>query len=89
MPRYLPCLADSRLLLEASVVGKRDRLVEDRLELAGVVGRADRGLVRHGRGPDQVAPAQLDRIDAGDARGLVDELLEHIVGLGASGPAIG
>src|SRR5439155_18747497 len=31
-------------LLEAGVVRKRDRLVEDRLELAGVVSGADRGL---------------------------------------------
>src|SRR5262249_46053768 len=64
-------------------------LVEDRLELAGVVGRADRGLVRHRRRLDQVAAAQLDRVDAGDARGLVDEPLEHVVRLRPPGPAIG
>ena len=59
-------------LLEAVVVGERQRLVEDDLELAAVDRGADRGLVGHGLRLDQVAAAQLDRIDAGDARGLVD-----------------
>ena len=63
-------------LLEAVVVGERQRLVEHGLELAAVDGGADRGLVRHRLRLDQVAPAQLDRIDAGHARGLVDHPLE-------------
>src|SRR5580700_8760820 len=57
--------------LEAVVVGQRQRLVEDRLEIAAVVSGADRRLVWHRRFFDQVAPAQFDRIDAADARGFV------------------
>jgi len=84
-PRYLPCLA----LLEAVVVGERQRLVEDGCELAAVDGRANRRLVRHRRGLDQVAPAQLHRIDAGHARRLIDHALHHEIRLGPSGAAVG
>ncbi len=76
-------------LLESVVVGKCQRLVEHRLELAAVDGGADRGLVGQRLGLDQVAPAQLDRIDPGDARGFIDHPLEHEVRLRPSGAAIG
>src|SRR3974390_2176811 len=62
-------------LLEPVIVGERKRLVEDRLEIAAVVGGADCCLVWHGRLFDQIAPPQLDRVDAGDARRLVDDAL--------------
>ena len=76
-------------LLEVVVVGKLQRLVEDRLEVAGVVGGADRGLVRHLRFLDQIAPPQLHRIDAGQARRLVHQALEHVIGFRPAGAAIG
>ena len=76
-------------LLEAVVVGKLQRLVEHRLEIAAVIGGADRGLVRHLRFFDQVAPPQLHRIDAGHARRLIDHALEHVACLRPPGAAIG
>src|SRR5580698_6423776 len=68
-------------LLETVVIGQRQRLIQDRLEITGVVSGADRGLVRHRRFFDQVAPAQFRRIDAGDAGGLVDHALEDVARL--------
>src|ERR1700687_4693943 len=50
--------------LEISVIGKLERLVEHRREIAAVDRGADRGLVRHRRFFYQIAPPQLDRIDA-------------------------
>ncbi len=44
---------------EAVVIGELERLVEHRFEIAAVVGGADRGLVRHRRFFDEIAPAQL------------------------------
>ncbi len=76
-------------LLEAVVVGELQRLVEYDVELAAVDGGADRGLVGHRLGLDQVAAAQLHGIDAGDARGLVHHALENVVRLRASGAAVG
>ena len=81
------CCAPARL--EAIVTGKRQRLVEDGRKIAAVIGRADGGLVRHGGGGDEVAPPQLYRIDAGDARRLLDHALEHVVRLRPPGAAIG
>src|SRR5262249_15213329 len=68
-------------LLETVVIGERERLVEHGRELAAVDGRADGGLVGHRRRLDEVAPAQLHRVDAGHARGLVDDALEDEVRL--------
>ena len=75
--------------LEAIVTGERQRLVEDGRKIAAVIGGADGGLVGHGGGGNKVAPPQLYRIDAGDARGLLDHALEHVVRLRPSGAAIG
>ena len=58
---------------EAVPVGERQRLVHDGFELAAVVDRSVRRLVRHRVGRDEVAPAQLDPIDAHLARGAVDQ----------------
>src|SRR5580704_4607216 len=58
-PRYLPRFSEFQ------------RLVEHRAEIAGIVSGADRGFIRHRGALDEVSPPQLDRIDAGDARGLV------------------
>ena len=90
MPRSFPRLAASRLrALTAGVAGKRQRLAEDRCEIAAVKGGADGGLVRHGGSRDEIAPPQLCRIDAGDARGFLDHALEHVVRLRPPGAAIG
>ena len=89
MPRSFLRLNDfAAALLEFGVVRERQRLVEDRREVAGVIGGADRGLVRDRLARDQVAPAQPHRIDAGDARGLVDQALQRVVRLRPSGAAI-
>src|SRR5207237_1090427 len=58
-------------LLEAGVIRERHSLIEQGLELAGVIGGADRGPIRHGGRPDKISPPQLDGIDAGHARGLI------------------
>src|SRR5215831_1587246 len=76
-------------LLESVVIGERQRLVDHRRELAAVDGRADGGLVGHRRRLDEVATAQLHRVDAGHARGLVDDALEDEVRLRPSGRAVG
>ena len=89
MPRYLAALlrfAPARF--EAVVVGERQRLVEDRPEVAAVIGGADGGLVRHRGRRNEIAPPQLGRIDAGDARGLLDHALEHVVRFRPAGAAI-
>ena len=59
------------------------------LELAGVVDLAHRVGVGHLLGPDEVAPAQLDAVDAGLARGLVHQPLDGVDGLGPAGAAVG
>ena len=65
------------------------RLVHHLLELADVVGLAHRVLVRHLLGPDEVAPAQRDAVDAGLARRLVHQPLDDVDRLGPAGAAVG
>ncbi len=74
--------------LEAFVVGERQALVEHGGEFAGVVSGADGGLVRERLRTDQVLAAQPDRVDAGDARGLVHHALEAVARLRAARAAI-
>jgi hypothetical protein len=76
-------------LLESLIVGEFQRLVEHRAEIAGIVSGADRGFIRHRGALDEVSPPQLDRIDAGDARGLVDHALDGVAAFRPSGAAIG
>ena len=73
---------------EPRVVGEHERTREDAREVAAVVGRPDRRLVRHGGGGHEVAAADLRPIDAECARGLVREALQHEAGLRPSGAAI-
>ena len=62
MPRSFLRRNDSRRrFLNSAVVRERQRLVEDRREVAGVVGGADRGLVGDRLRRDQIAPAQPHR----------------------------
>src|SRR2546421_7106801 len=57
------------------------RSVDDRREVAGVISRADRGLEGDRFARNEIAPAQPDRIDAGDPRGLFHQPLQRIVRL--------
>ena len=68
---------------KALPIGKRERLIEHRFEFAAVVDEAARGLVRHRRGRNEIAPTHVDRIDAHFARGLVDQPLDHEAALPA------
>ena len=70
-------------------VGERHRLVEQVGEVAAVIGRAVGALVRHRLGRDVVAAAQLERSIPISARRGVDQPLHVVIGLGASGAAIG
>ena len=91
-PRSLPCFFDSkrrawgsrpsRLKLQATFIHHMD-------EVAAVVGDAGLQLVRHGGFGDEIAPPDLDRIDADDARGAVEQLLDQKGRLGPAGAAIG
>ena len=74
---------------EAVIVGKRQRLVEDRPEIAAVIGGADRGPERHGGSGNEIAPPQRGWIQPADARGLLDDALEHVVCFRPAGAAIG
>ena len=59
-----PRRSAAALLGETVVVGDRERAGEDLREVAAVVGRTDRRLVRHGARRDEVAPPDLGAIDA-------------------------
>src|SRR5262249_26081360 len=73
---------------EAGMIAELQRLLEDGWEVAAVVNSADGGLVRNGGAPDEVAAAQLHPVDAADSRCLVDDAVEHVVGLGRAGAAV-
>ena len=76
-------------LLEARVVGGFESHVE-RLEIiAAVVGERHRRGVGEGVVGDEVAPAELHRVDLHLARRAIDEALDDIAGLRAPGAAIG
>ena len=64
-------------LLERAPFGLKERLLELAGRVAAVVGRG-RGLVGERRLRNQVAPTQLDAVDAGLARRLVDQPLHQI-----------
>ena len=74
---------------EALAVGKFERLLGQRGEVADVEGRSRRGLERQLLRADLVAPAQRHRIDAHFGCGRVDQPLHIIVALGPAGAAIG
>src|SRR6266540_2783263 len=86
-PAALPgLLAPGR---ERDVAAELQRLFEYCRKLAAVIGGADRGLVWHGGGRNQIAAADLDRIEPDQPRRLLDSALQHIVRFGANGTAIG
>ena len=65
-------------LREPGDVGAAHPLVEDLFELAAVIGESEPGLERHRLGRNEIAPAQLGRIDAGFVGGEIDQPLDHI-----------
>ena len=72
----------------ARPIRSSQRLVDQACEIAAVVFEPCDGLVRHLRHRDQVATAELDRVQADDQRRLVDQPLEGVGGHGPSGAAI-
>ena len=61
---------------EAGEIGGGERLVHVAGKLAAVVVEAERGLIRHRLGLDEIAPAQLLRRHAEPPRGVVDQPLD-------------
>ena len=84
--RRLRCCPARR---ETRDIGARERLVEHGREIAAVISGSDRSLVGDARGWDEVAAADRDAIDAGDARKLVDQPLKAVIRLGAPRAAVG
>ena len=90
MPRSLPRLRLSRLRAAKPFQSASfERLVEQRGEVAAVVGQVGGGRERQFPRLDVVAPAQLEPVDAHLAGGGVDQPLHEIVALGPAGAAIG
>jgi hypothetical protein len=75
--------------LEMRDVRLLQRRLEQRRKVAAVVSRADRGLVRHPLGRDQVASAQRQPVDPTDPGRGVDKAFEAVIRLGSAGAAIG
>ena len=73
----------------ACVAGQAHGLVEGLLVVARVVGRAHDRAHRLGEGGQQVAPAQLDRIDLQLGGGQVHHPLQELGRLGPAGPPEG
>src|SRR5207249_3060123 len=89
-PEVAPVVARAALeVAKALVVDHRQRPVERRLVLARVVDEARRGAVRELLGADQVAPADLGRVEAARVRDGVHGPLEQVRRLRPPGAAIG
>ena len=90
MPRHLPlALGGGTTGREALPVGLVHALAHDGLEIARVVGVAERRLPRNLAGLHEVAGADLVGRQPGLARDVVDEALQQIGRLGPPGAAIG
>ena len=88
-PRSLPCArASARRRSKPARSDWVSAIVHAPLEVAAVVGEDEAGLERHRGGRDQVAAAQLDRVDPELARGHVDDALDRVGRLGAPGAAV-
>src|SRR5262249_605989 len=83
----LPALAPARR--KSLPVPALQPLFHDSGEIAAVIGRARRRLVRQLARPDLVATAELDAVDAGLGRRHVDDALHEIIAFGPAGAAIG
>ena len=76
MPRSLPArFAPRRAALETVPVRRLQDLRQEALRIAAVVGRAGRRLVGERILGQQIAPPELDAVDAGEARCFVDQTL--------------
>jgi hypothetical protein len=73
---------------EMFVIRQLQCALQHRRKVAAVIRRADGGFVRHRRRGNEIAPAQFYRIDAGDARGFLDQPLKHVIRLRPPGAAI-
>ena len=81
---------ESRLLgPERLEIGERPCLVENRREVADIVGHARRARIRHGRDGHEVARPRLDRIACHLAHPVLEHALEDVGDLGIAGAAIG
>ena len=86
LSRPLGCRAARR---KSVPVGGLERLVHDALELAAVVDRPVRRLVRHRAGRDEIATPQLHAIDPQRPCGTINQPLDHVDRFRASRSAIG
>ena len=75
--------------LEPRPVGEGHGAVERRRVVPAVVDQAEGIAIRHGGRRHQVAPAQLDPVEAVTARGEVDQSLQDEHHLGPPGAAVG
>ena len=73
---------------KAIPVGELKAYIHQLLELAAVVGVMRRRVIRQRFRLDEIAPAQLDAIDAGDLRGTFDQPLDQIDRLRPPGAAV-
>ena len=90
MPRHLPRrFASARRAGEAGPVAERQHALHHLVIGAAVVVQAERVAVRHRAFRHQVAPPQLDAIEAALARRQIDQPLHHEHRLGPAGAAIG
>ena len=86
----LPLRPERRLLgAERIIIGERPDLLHQHRRVAGIVSDPERRLVRELLGRDQVAGAELHRVDAHLLGPVLDQALHLIDGLGPAGPAIG
>ena len=81
MPASVPAARSrSRSATQIGVAGLRQHLVDHRLIVAAVVGRAARNEIRKLFVPDQVAPPHFEAIETEFVGDLVDGALDRIVG---------
>ena len=73
---------------EVLVAGELGGLLHALDEIAAIVGEDERRLVGHRLGRNQVALAQLERIDVHLLRGDVDQPLDRVGRIGPAGAAI-
>ena len=89
-PRSLPFFFDSAAALGKAVpVGDFQALVHHMDEIAAVIGDAGLDLVRHGGRRNEIAPPDLDRIDADHFGGAIEQLLDQVSRLRPAGATIG
>ncbi len=70
-------------------IGKLERLLAQRGEIAAVVSHGGRRLARHLGRPDLIAPPQRHPIDAHLGRRRIDQPLHVVIAFGPAGAAIG